>query len=126
VKAELRNLSVKAQTRLLEDSSSALPQGPLPSSSSHSPARAAGEPPSGNLGDSRANLLQAGVAGLLGNVAESVQSNILEPCDVEATVKLTDKVQDVSLDVSDIRLRLSPDVLQLALHLQQVRPRTAD
>lgn len=46
--------------------------------------------------------------------------SILEPCDIKVGLKSSEAVQDVSVDVSAVQLRMSPDVMQLLQHLQQV------
>jgi hypothetical protein len=93
---QLKGLSVKAQSRLLEDAAGGAP-GPAdsvdaPSAASYRPA-----------------------------VAQEVAISILEPCDVRVVLKASAAVQDVALDVSALQLRMSPDVMQLLLHLHKVR-----
>lgn len=53
--------------------------------------------------------------------SHEVATGILEPCDVKLVVKQSATVQDYNIDISALQLRLSPDVMQLLLHLQQVR-----
>lgn len=54
-------------------------------------------------------------------VQQEAATSILEPCDVKVTMKSTATVEDLNLDVSALQLRMSPDVMQLVMHLQQVR-----
>jgi hypothetical protein len=54
-------------------------------------------------------------------LTQEVATSILEPCDVRLVLKASQAVQDVALDVSALQLRMSPDVMQLLLHLHKVR-----
>jgi hypothetical protein len=105
IQAKLQGLSVKAQTRLLEDSKAQ--------------PGAAGACSSGQQPHQHSSAEQGSQAGVP-QQQQQVATSILEPCDVRVTMKSTEAVQDISVDVSALQLRMSPDVLQLLLHLQQV------
>jgi len=64
-----------------------------------------------------------GAAAVAAAVARSQQVaiSILEPCDVTASYKVTEEpaIQDVNLDISDVQLRMSPDVMALITHQLQ-------
>jgi hypothetical protein len=95
ITTQLKGLSVKAQSRLLEDAAGGVgstDSEDAPSAASYRPA-----------------------------VAQEVAISILEPCDVRVVLKASAAVQDVGLDVSALQLRMSPDVMQLLLHLHKVR-----
>lgn len=98
ITTQLKGLAVKAQSRLLEDAAGGTPgptdsiDGPTSSSSSYRP-----------------------------RLAQEVATSILEPCDVRLVLKGSAAVQDVALEVSALQLRMSPDVMQLLLHLHKVR-----
>ena len=47
-----------------------------------------------------------------------MQGTVLEPCKVAARVDLQGGSGDIHLTLSDLRMNLSPDVLELALSLQ--------
>lgn len=94
--AQLLGLSVKAQTRLLEDAAAAAQQDAGQQQAQDQPPQA-------------------------GQQQQQVATSILEPCDVRVTMKADEAVQDMNVDVSALQLRMSPDVMQLLLHLQQVR-----
>jgi len=51
---------------------------------------------------------------------QQVATSILEPCDVKVSMKNSSDLQDLNVDVSALQLRMSPDVMQLLMHLQQV------
>lgn len=132
VNAELRGLSIKAQTQLLEDAAPATAAAaaaagtapaPTPDASSAAPGAAGGAPNAGPgaAAAGPAPAVPVGGAGLFGNGMQLVQSRILEPCDMSANVKLGPGGQDVSIDISDVQLRMSPDVMQLISHLNKVR-----
>lgn len=104
--AEIRGLTMKAQTHLLEDA-----QPDSPTASAHDK----------QTGSTAGGADPAGVSPR----SQQTASSILEPCDITASYKLTSALQDVSMDVTDLRLRVSPDVMQLVLHLQQVGSREA-
>lgn len=99
--AQLLGLSVKAQTRLLEDAAAAQQDG--------------------GQQQPQEQPTQTGQAQPSQQQRQQVATSILEPCDVRVTVREDEAVQDVSVDVSALQLRMSPDVMQLLLHLQQVR-----
>jgi len=54
------------------------------------------------------------------NMQQQVATSILEPCDVTVSMKNKADLQDLTVDVSALQLRMSPDVMQLLMHLQQV------
>jgi hypothetical protein len=113
--AQLLGLSVKAQTRLLED---------VPAAAAAAAAAAAGAP--AQSGTSQQQQQQSEQPAQSGHThqqqqQQQVATSILEPCDVRVTLKADDAVQDMNVDVSALQLRMSPDVMQLLLHLQQVR-----
>jgi hypothetical protein len=86
VNAELRGLAVKAQTRLLQDGSSA------PAASAAAPEGA----PGAGVGEGAAAAPPAaagGGGGLFGGGESLVQTSILEPCDITALVKMTEVAQ---------------------------------
>lgn len=92
IAAQLQGLCIKAQARMLEDAAGA--QGETTE-------------PSGTKAKSSAS--------------QEVATGILEPCDVKVVMKQSEAVQDLNIHVSALQLRMSPDVLQLVLQLQQVR-----
>ena len=47
-----------------------------------------------------------------------VQGTVLEPCKVGVRLDLGGDAGDIQLTLSDLRMNLSPDVLELALSLQ--------
>ena len=47
-----------------------------------------------------------------------VQGTVLEPCKVGVKLDLGGDAGDIQLTLSDLRMNLSPDVLELALSLQ--------
>lgn len=47
-----------------------------------------------------------------------VQGTVLEPCKVGVRLDLGGEAGDIQLTLSDLRMNLSPDVLELALSLQ--------
>lgn len=49
---------------------------------------------------------------------DQVQGTVLEPCKVAVSMDMTQGSGDVNLKLSDLRLNVSPDVLELALSLQ--------
>lgn len=91
VKAELQGLCIKAQARMLEDRSRPAVERTDPSGPRSQPY-----------------------------ASQEVATGILEPCDVKVVLKQSEAVQDLNIDVSTLQLRMSPDVMQLVLHLQQV------
>jgi hypothetical protein len=105
--AQLLGLSVKVQTRLLEDRAAAA-------------AAAAAAQQDGGQQQRQEQATQPAHGQTLQQQQQQVATSILEPCDVRVTVKADEAVQDVSVDVSALQLRMSPDVMQLLLHLQQV------
>jgi hypothetical protein len=113
--AKLLGLSVKAQTRLLEDSKA------------HQPGTAAACSTGQQQPHQPSAADQASQAGVQPpqqqQQQQQVATSILEPCDVRVTMKSSEAVQDINVDVSALQLRMSPDVLQLLLHLQQVNAR---
>lgn len=113
ITAQLLGLSVKAQTRLLKDAAATAAKtalqhaerGGADSSTSSSSAAGSSQP-----GDRQQQQQQC----------HEVATSILEPCDVKVALKSSEAVQDVNVDVSTVQLRMSPDVLHLLQHLQQV------
>jgi hypothetical protein len=98
ITTQFKGLAVKAQSRLLEDAAGSAPTGPTDSM----------DGPSSSSSSYRPRL------------AQEVATSILEPCDVRVVLKASTAVQDVALDVSALQLRMSPDVMQLLLHLHKV------
>jgi hypothetical protein len=47
-----------------------------------------------------------------------VQGTVLEPCKAAVTLDLQSGSGDINIRLSDVRLNMSPDVLELALSLQ--------
>ncbi len=109
--AQLLGLSVKAQTRLLEDAEAA---------AATAAKQASAQPVQAQQQQPQADQDQA-TQGLPAQQQQQVATSILEPCDVHVTMKSDEAVQDMNVDVSALQLRMSPDVLQLLMHLQQVR-----
>jgi hypothetical protein len=109
--AQLLGLSVKAQTRLLEDDTAAAAAAAAAAQQEGSQHTQPYEQPTQPAHRQTSQQQQ------------QVATSILEPCDVRVTVKADEAVQDVSVDVSALQLRMSPDVMQLLLHLQQVGTR---
>jgi len=112
--AQLIGLSIKAQTRRLEDAaaaaSAAAQRGPPASHSDGSSGKA--QQPTSQEQPVQAMQQQ--------QQQQQVATSILEPCDIRVSMKADDAVQDINVDVSALQLRMSPDVMQLLLHLQQV------
>jgi hypothetical protein len=52
---------------------------------------------------------------------QSVAVNILDPVNLVVNTWLSPDRQAVDVEMSALRVKLSPDVLQLILHLQKVR-----
>ena len=50
--------------------------------------------------------------------SSQVQGTVLEPCKVGVRLDLGGEAGDIHLTLSDMRMNLSPDVLELALSLQ--------
>lgn len=110
IAAQLLGLSVKAQTRLLEDAAAAA--AVTQQSSAHTVT-----------GQQQAHAAQdqsMQAVPVQQQQQQQVATSILEPCDVHVTMKSDEAVQDMNVDVSALQLRMSPDVLQLLMHLQQV------
>jgi hypothetical protein len=131
--AELRGLAVKAQEQLLEPAAAA-PEAaglalPFPGSDDGGADAAAAAAASGTAAPSAGGALASfrrgagepppappgGAAAALAR-AQQVAISILEPCDIVATVRMAEAptpLQDIGLDISDVQLRMSPDVLAL-------------
>jgi hypothetical protein len=120
--AELRGLAVKAQEQLLEAApgapEAAGPAQPfLPDAPDDGAAAAAGPAPPGTT--LAASSLRRGAAAAAAAAiarAQQVAISILEPCDIVATYRVAESpapLQDVGLDISDVQLRMSPDVMAL-------------
>lgn len=126
--AHLSGLSVKAQTRLLEDAAAAAAaaeQAEGATSSTGAPSDTPAAPAATAVDTSTpASMADAGQQQQRQPLQEAATS-ILEPCDVRVGLKASEAVQDVTVDVGAVQLRLSPDVLQLLQHLQQVGRRMA-
>lgn len=120
IAAQLLGLSVKAQTRLLEDAEAAAaaaakqPAEPA-ASGKQQPQTAQQQPSQGAPAQQQQPPHQPP------QQQQQVATSILELCDVHVTMKADESVQDINVDVSALQLRMSPDVLQLLMHLQQVR-----
>lgn len=97
ISTQLQGLCVKAQARLLEDASAATAAADTGNSASES-------------SQPKARL----------SADQEVATGILEPCDVKVVMKQSEAVQDLNVDISALQLRMSPDVMQLIMHLQQV------
>ena len=91
------DLSIKAQARLLEGASSSGAAAPSASLVSMSMDDFSQEQPP----------------------TDSVAVGILEPCNITVDVAMEEGKQQMGVEMSDMRLKMSPDVLQLVQHLQQ-------
>jgi hypothetical protein len=98
--AQLLGLSIKAQARVLEDAAAVAAAAAAADAVSSDGSIAARARPS---------MMQ-----------QQVATSILEPCDVKVSMKNSSDLQDLNVDVSALQLRMSPDVMQLLMHLQQV------
>jgi vacuolar protein sorting-associated protein 13A/C len=119
VAAQLLGLSVKAQTRLLEDAAAAAAAATQQPERSASGADSSGSGAAADARQPRSGQQQQQQQGGVQKQQETATS-ILEPCDIKVATKSSESVQDVNVDVSAVQLRMSPDVMQLLQHLQQV------
>ncbi|KIY91741.1 hypothetical protein MNEG_16223, partial [Monoraphidium neglectum] len=126
--AELRGLAIKAQERTLEDdrptttASITTPIHSADPAAIPSPTEAAAIADPAAAAAAAAELPQpaAGPGSEAAAVAvargQQVAISILEPCDVTARYRVSETLQDVKLDISDVQLRMSPDVMALIMH----------
>jgi hypothetical protein len=92
------NLSIKAQARQLEGSAASSIAVPAPVLVSMSVDDYSQEQPP----------------------TDSVAVSILEPCNITLDANMEEGRQQMGVEMSEMRLKMSPDVLQLVQHLQQV------
>lgn len=58
--------------------------------------------------------------GAVNDGSSSVLSHILEPCNVMVSFTKENNAQNVQLEASELKMKVSPDVLQMLLHMQKV------
>lgn len=123
IRAELLNLCIKAQARLLENSPSLDTPGGSPQEEPLSPPTASATSTTSAFEEAQAAAAAAGARGAgegAGTLRQSVAVNILDPVNLVVNTWLSPDRQAVDVEMSALRVKLSPDVLQLILHLQKV------